>query len=148
MQVILLQDVKGVGKRWELRDVADGYAMHVLLPKGLAATATKDLQEKAERERTQRAATHAESVAAAGASAKALEGLSVTVRARTNDTGELYAAVSPKQVAEALRAAGHKITAKAVSFATPIKKVGTHSAQIALGHGKTATCTLIVEADA
>jgi|SRR3989344_7354834 len=147
MQVILLKNVKGVGKQGDVKDVADGYARNVLFTQGLAVQATRATRDKAEQEHAQRAAKAQGGLEMAQALASALDGYEVTILARANDDGELYAAVSAKQVAEALRAEGHAVPPKVIRIKAPIKHIGEYRVTLNLEHSLETDMRLIVEAE-
>ena len=103
MKVIFNVDVRGQGKKGELKDVSDGYARNYLLPRGLAAEATADninamkLKEKA------KAAQLAREKAQALENAKKLEGVQVIIRARAGGAGKLFGAVTSQEIIDALK---------------------------------------------
>ena len=104
MKVIFKVDVKGQGKKGELKEVSDGYARNFLLPRGLAAEATNDninthnLKEKA------KAAQIAREKAQAEENAKKLSGVQVTIRAKAGKNGKLFGAVTSQEISDALKA--------------------------------------------
>lgn len=147
MQVILLKDVPKVGRQYDLKTVADGFALNLLFPKGLAELATKEkiavLEEK------QKAIAHlreADSKAIEGALAR-LDGIAVTISAgKANDKGTLFKGVDADDVAAALgKAAGTKIDTDTFDLPSPIKTTGAHKLSLKAGN-VTAECTLMVEA--
>ncbi len=144
MKVILRQDVKGIGRRGERKDVADGHARNYLIPRGLAVAATgQALQLDGERKarevaRSRRAEREVRALAAE------LDGKTVTVAAKVSAGGTLYAAVGPVQVAAALAhlcrgfgGQGTPVTAEMVSM-PPAKKPGTAEAVITFKAGVSA----------
>ena len=144
MKVILLADVKGQGKKGELCNVSDGYARNFLFPKKLAieadATAMNDLKNR------QSADAHhkAEQKAAAQAVFDAINGKTVTIKAKAGASGKLFGAVTSKEVtAEINRAYGTSLDKKKVSM-NDIKSFGEFSAEVKLYNGITATVTVAV----
>ena len=148
MKVILLEDVKSVGKKGELVNTSDGYAKNFLFPKKLAVEATKsnlndfELKQKAEAKRKK------EEFEQAQATAKELENKTVTVKVKTGENGKLFGSVTNKEVAEEIvKQTGMQIDKKKVSIGDPIKMVGERTAVIKLHPKVSAEITIkIVEA--
>ena len=144
MKVILLQDVKGHGKKGELCNVSDGYARNFLFPKKLAAiadnTAMNDLKNK------EAAAAHhkQEEINAANATAKVLNGKTVSISAKSGSNGKLFGSVTSKEIAaEIKKSLGVEIDRKKMSVAD-IKNFGEYTAEIKLYTGITAKITVKV----
>ena len=148
MKVILLEDVKSVGKKGVLVYTSDGYAKYFLFPKKLAVEATKsnlndfELKQKAEAKRKK------EEFEQAQATAKELENKTVTVKVKTGENGKLFGSVTNKEVAEEIvKQTGLNIDKKKVSIGDPIKMVGERTAVIKLHPKVSAEITIkIVEA--
>ena len=128
MKMILLQDVKSVGKKGDLVNVSEGYAKNFLLPKKLAVEATKsnlndyDLKQKAEAKRKQ------EELEKAQATAKALEDKVVTIKVKTGGNGKLFGSVTNKEIAAELEKQHKiKIDKKKIVLADQIKMVALSS---------------------
>ena len=131
MKVILMQDVKGTGKKGEMHEVSDGYARNFLLPKNLAKPATT--QAVGEMKAKQASAAHhaALELAAAQELQKKLEGIAVTVSAKGGSAGRLFGAVTTKEIAEAMSAQlGTEIDKKKVVIDKDIKTQGDYEAVV------------------
>lgn len=147
MKMILLQDVKSVGKKGDLINVSEGYAKNFLLPRKLAVEATKsnlndyELKQKAEAKRKQ------EELEKAQETAKALEEKVVTIKVKTGGNGKLFGSVTNKEVAEEIiKQTKLDIDKKKVSIGD-IKMLGERTAVIKLHPKVTAEVTIkIVEA--
>jgi large subunit ribosomal protein L9 len=144
MKVILLQDVKGHGKKGELCNVSDGYARNFLFPKKLAAvadnTAMNDLKNR------ESAAAHhkQEEIDRANATAKALNGKTVTISAKAGSNGKLFGSVTSKEIAaEIKKSLGIEIDRKKMNVAD-IKNFGEYTAEIKLYTGIIAKLTVKV----
>ncbi len=138
MKVILLQDVKGKGKKGELCQVSDGYARNFLFPKNLAIEAnTAAMSELKSREES--AAHHkSEEIAAAKATAAKLEGCTVTLKAKAGNSGKLFGSITSKEVAaEISNSLGITVDRKKMTMAD-IKNFGEYTAEIRLYPGITA----------
>ena len=135
MKVIFLADVKGKGKKGELKDVSDGYARNFLLPKKLAKEATTDnlntfnLQEKA------KAAQIAREKAEAQENAKKLESMQVKVTAKAGSNGRLFGAVTNKEISDALaKQHGMTIEKNKIVLSEPIKSYGAFDVKCKFGY--------------
>ena len=148
MKMILLQDVKSVGKKGDLINASEGYAKNFLLPRKLAVEATKsnlndyELKQKAEAKRKQ------EELEKAQATAKELEDKVVTIKVKTGGNGKLFGSVTNKEVAEEIvKQTKLDIDKKKVSIGDPIKMLGVRTAVIKLHPKVTAEVKVkIVEA--
>ena len=145
MKMILLQDVKSVGKKGDLINASEGYAKNFLLPRKLAVEATKsnlndyELKQKAEAKRK---------LEKAQATAKELEDKVVTIKVKTGGNGKLFGSVTNKEVAEEIvKQTKLDIDKKKVSIGDPIKMLGERTAVIKLHPKVTAEVKVkIVEA--
>jgi large subunit ribosomal protein L9 len=144
MKVILLKDVKTLGKLGEVVNVSDGYAMNFLFPQNMAVQATADAvkrmkdREAADKRRAKK------DVSASSKLAEKLEGFELTVTEKANEAGVLYAAVNGKVVAKALRKAGFAVEDDWVEM-EPMKEVGERRVTVSLPNGFEAEITLQVE---
>ena len=135
MKVILLQDVKGQGKKGQLIDVSDGYARNFLLPRKLAQEATADnvntmkMNDKAAQEKRQRERE------AALALSKVLKEMTLVVTAKGGGAGRLFGSVTNAEISDAL-AKQHKIDLdkRKIVVKDPIKNVGTYTVVCKLGY--------------
>ena len=146
MKVILLQDVKGKGKKGQMLEVSDGYARNFMLPKKLAIEATPDaintmkMNDKATQERI------AKEKAAALETSKKLRELTLVVKAKGGGAGKLFGAVTNDAIASARKAnAGITLDKRKIVIAEPIKNVGTYTLQCKLGYEITAPLTVKIE---
>ncbi len=146
MKVILLQDVKGKGKKGQLLEVSDGYARNFMLPKKLAMEATADaintmrMNDKAAAEKTAR------EKAAALETAGKLRGMTLTVYAKGGGAGRLFGSVTNQEIADALeKNAGIKLDKRKIVISDPIKNVGTYTVTCKLGYEISAPLTVKIE---
>ncbi|WMJ84597.1 50S ribosomal protein L9 [Oscillospiraceae bacterium LTW-04] len=145
MKVILLADVKGTGKKGELREVSDGYARNFLLPKKLAQPATP--QAVGEMKAKQDSAAHHAEVERqnAEALAKKLNAMTVKVHAKAGVGGKLFGAVTTKEIADAMtEQLGTVVDKKKVSIDGDIKTYGEYEAIVKLHAGIAAKTKVIV----
>ena len=145
MKVILLQDVKGQGKKGQLIEVSDGYARNFMLPRKLAVEATADalntkkMNDKATAERIAR------EKAEALATANKLREMTLTVTAKGGGQGRLFGAVTNAEIAAALEKAGIKLDKRKIVIAETIKNVGTYTVTCKLGYEINAPLTVKIE---
>ena len=147
MKVILLQDVKGKGKKGQMIEVSDGYARNFMLPKKLAIEATPDaintmrMNDKATQERIAR------EKAEALATGKKLREMTVIVKAKGGGAGRLFGSVTNAEIADALAKQGVKLDKRKIVLKDAIKNVGTYTATCKLGYEITAPLSIkVVEA--
>ena len=145
MKVILTADVKGQGKKGELKEVSEGYARNYLIPRGLAMKATADnlnalaLKEKA------KAAQAAKEKAQAQEHAKQLESCVVKVKARGGENGKLFGSVTSKEVADALKEQyGIELEKNRILLEENIKSFGSYELRCKLGYEVNGTIHLLV----
>ena len=146
MKVILLQDVKGKGKKGQMLEVSDGYARNFMLPKKLAIEATPDaintmkMNDKATQERIAREKAEALAVS------KQLREMTVVVTAKGGGAGRLFGSVTNQEIADALeKKSGIKLDKRKIVISDPIKSVGTYTVQCKLGYEITAPLTVKIE---
>ncbi len=145
MKVILLQDVKGKGKKGQMLEVSDGYARNFMLPKKLAIEATPDaintmrMNDKATQERIAR------EKAEAMATSKKLREMTVIVKAKGGGAGRLFGSVTNAEIADALAKQGVKLDKRKIVLGETIKNVGTYTATCKLGYEITAPLTVKIE---
>jgi large subunit ribosomal protein L9 len=145
MKVILMTDVKPLGTSGNVVDVADGYARNYLLPKGLAAEASKGAIALLEQQRRARSRREAEAQADAENLAKTLEGKQILVSAKSGGNGRLFGTVTSSQVAEAIAAdLNISIERHKIEMPDNIKSLGSYSVEIKLGKGIVAKTTVKV----
>lgn len=144
MQVVLMQDVKSLGKKGELVNVAEGYARNFLFPRKLAAPANAQaLNELKNRENAAKHKLEVETAAAKQA-AETLEGKTVKLLAKAGSQGRLFGSVTSKEVAEQLRKElGVEVDRRKISI-EDIKAYGTYPAEIKLYNGISAKFFILV----
>ena len=145
MKVILLADVKGVGKKDEILNVSDGYARNFLFPKKWAVEATAGATKEVERKRAAEAAREAERRAAAEEKAKQLKGKTVTLTVKCGEKGRLYGSVTSAEIAEALEQQhGVKVDKRKIDLPEAVRQVGDVQMTVWLYSGVTTPMTLHV----
>ena len=136
VEVMLMADVKKLGKAGAIVKVAPGYARNMLLPQGLAAPVTEAAKRRLAKLEEARAKARAEAKKAAQAVADKLAGLTVTVNARTVDGTKLYGSVSATDLLAAIEAdRGVKLERSQLDLPDHLREVGEYKATLDLGEG-------------
>ena len=145
MKVIFLQDVKGQGKKGEMKEVSDGYARNDLLPRNLATQATADNLNALKIKEKAAAAKAAKEKAQAEENARKLEGVQVIIRARSGGSGKLFGAGTSAEIASALKEQyGIDIEKNKIVQGEPIKTYGTYTVKAKLGYEVSGNVNLLV----
>ena len=146
MKVILLQDVKGKGKKGQMLEVSDGYARNFMLPRKLAIEATPDaintmrMNDKATQERIAREKAEAMDTA------RKLRELTVVVKAKGGGAGRLFGSVTNQEIADSLKTqTGISLDKRKIVLSDPIKNVGTYTVTCKLGYEISAPLTVKIE---
>ncbi|MDE6301627.1 MAG: 50S ribosomal protein L9 [Muribaculaceae bacterium] len=130
MKIILKEDVRGLGYKDDVVEVKDGYGRNFLIPTGKAVVATPSALKVLAENQRQRAHKIAQIKADAEAAAAALEGVALTIGAKTSATGTIFGSVNAIQIAEALEKLGHNVDRKLIILKDNIKEVGKYTATV------------------
>ena len=145
MKVIFNTDVRGQGKKGEMKEVSDGYARNYLMPRGLASPATADAVNALKLKEKAKAAQMAKEKAAAKENAKRLSGVVVQISARAGQGGRLFGAVTSQEIADALREQhGIELEKNKIVQAEPIKQFGSYEVKAKLGYEVSGTINVLV----
>jgi len=146
MKVILLQDVKGKGKKGQMIEVSDGYARNYMLPRKIAVEATADavntmrMNDKAAAEKAAKERAEALEIS------RKLREMTVVVTAKGGGAGRLFGSVTTQEIADALKAkTGITLDKRKIVLSDTIKSVGTYTVQCKLGYEITAPLTVKIE---
>src|SRR3989344_3111786 len=145
MKVILLKDVKGIGRKFEEKNVADGYALNMLIPKKLAVSATgsgagavKMLKEQDEQARVKRGEKLSENISKLGNTV-------ISIKMKANEKGHLFAALNADKLSKILKVEnGIELDADHIMLNSPIKETGTFAVPVSVEKGKETSFTLEV----
>ena len=132
MKIILKEDINNLGYKDDVVEVKSGYGRNYLIPFGKAVIATESALKVLAENQRQRAHKLAQLKAEAEATAKSLEGVSLTIGAKTSSTGTIFGSVNAIQIAEALEKLGFNIDRKVIILKEPVKEVGKYNAIIKL----------------
>ena len=145
MKIILLQDVPGIGRKYELKDVADGFARNFLLPCKKALVATEGVLKDIEKHRLAHEKEAEEKKTALKETLKALENSRISIDVKTNEKGILFAALDATDVAHALKKQKHvEVDPSLIHIDTHIKKVGEHMVSIGEGDMKNTITVAVI----
>lgn len=143
MQKLLLRvDVPSLGRIGDVVEVADGYARNYLLPRGLALEPTDGNLKKIEEAKKEYEAIRAKETEEKRALAARLDGLELTLLARSNEQGHLFGSVGPKEIADALSDEGYNIDEGQIDLAEHIKQIDKHTVPVRFDED--ISCELIV----
>ena len=147
MQVILLKDIKGTGKKGDLKEVADGYARNYMFPRGLAEEASKTnlnlLAQKKSSDTFKKQTQEAEAIEIK----KQLKDFTLLIKAKAGEENKLFGSMTSKDIEqELLSQKGLSIDKKKIDLKEPIKTLGSFSVDLKLFTGVTSTLKVVVEA--
>jgi len=145
MKVILLQDVANVGRRFEVKEVPNGHALNMLIPRRMAEPATPENLKRIEARSAHTAAESAASAETFADVASRIEGTTQTLAIEANEQGHLFKGIKAADIAAFLTGQGFPVVVEQVVHEDPIKETGQHAITLAAGDAR-ATFTLAVVA--
>ena len=146
MKVILLEDVKALGKKGQVVNVSDGYARNLLLPKKLGVEATGKNMNDLKLQKAHEDKVAQENLDAAKAFAEELKDKQVTVGIKGGEGGRTFGSISAKEIAEAAKAQlGYELDKKKLQLSAPIKELGTTMVPIKLHPKVTGELKVVVK---
>jgi len=149
MEILLKQDVKGVGSAGDIKKVASGYARNFLIPQGLAMPADKGAAKQAQQIKLAAARKHERERAHAASLADRINALSLVFTARAADTGRLFGSVTASDIAEAMeKKLGAEINKRQVTLEHPLRDLGTHQVPVHLLSDFVPQVTVVIEREA
>lgn len=144
MKIILIKDIPNIGKKYDVKNVSDGYARNFLFPKKLAIVATTkeiknlELKKEAARVEAEKDLNKNQEIA------RKLEDMEIEVPAKTGKDGSLYAAISSAQIAKVLKEKGFEIKKDQIKISEPIKEMGEKEIIVEFPHGLEVKIKVIV----
>jgi large subunit ribosomal protein L9 len=144
MKVIFIADVKNVGKKGEIKDVAEGYARNFLLPQKLAELATEKIVEKAKQNQAEAEKEKQAEIAKAQELIAKLKELNIVIKSKGSKE-KLFGSITAKDIAEALKKSSHNFAEENIKIKEHIKTVGEHEVEIDLAHGVKTKLKIVVE---
>ena len=144
MKIILLKDVKGIGKKDDIKEVSDGYARNFLLPRGLAILATKQTMKRSENKKAIEAEKAEKDLRETQKIVSSIDGFEVTIERKVRSEGKIYGSVGPSHISQALKKAGFNIKKTQIELENQIKEIGEWPAKVSFPHGLEADIKIIV----
>lgn len=145
-KIVLLKDIKDLGRSGEIKEVAAGHALNFLIPQKLAVEATPQAVAQAEEIKAKAAAQAEADLKNAESLVSKLEGQIVEIKAKASEEGTLYAALSAVKVAGALKDKGFDVKKEQIKL-PEIKELGEFEAVVDLAHGLEARITVIINSE-
>lgn len=144
MKVIFLKDVKGTGKKGEIKEISDGYARNFLFPKKLAVVASEGNLNTLNEQQKKQEEQEAEKLHIANELKGKLEAITLPFTTKVGKEGKVFGSVTSKQISEQLRSQGIDIDKKQVLLSDPIRLVGTTPVAVKVHPKVTATVRVSV----
>ncbi|MCH3971607.1 MAG: 50S ribosomal protein L9 [Oscillospiraceae bacterium] len=145
MKVVLLQDVKALGKKGELVNASDGYARNYLMPRGLAKEANAQAMNELKNAEASKAYKIKTETETAQAAAEKLEGKSIRLTAKAGQAGKLFGSVTPREIAAAIQKQfGISVDKRKITLDAEIKAFGTYNCEVKLYNGISAKVYAVV----
>jgi large subunit ribosomal protein L9 len=144
MKVILLEDVEKIGKKFEVKEVKDGYARNFLIPKGLAKPATKEAliwletQKDIEEKKAEKSLKEIQEIASS------IDDQEVVIQVKVGDQDQIFESIGAQKISEKLKEAGFDIKKSQIELAEPIKELGEFPVKIKFDHNLEAEIRVIV----
>ncbi|MBI1984793.1 MAG: 50S ribosomal protein L9 [Candidatus Wildermuthbacteria bacterium] len=148
MKVILLQDVENVGKKFELKEVADGHARNFLFPQGLAKQATKEALEWLALQKELLAQKAEGELKLVQEAASKLDDMEITLQMKVGEEGQLFESVNAQKIADRLKELGFEVKKSQIKLEDPIKELGEYPVQLVFDHNLEAEIKLIITEEA
>ena len=146
MRIILLQDIKTLGKKGDIKEVAEGYARNFLLPQRLVMIATESAIKNIEITRDREKQEEQKNLAISKKIADSLEEKEIILKAKEKG-GKLFGSITPKDIVKVLKNEGFDILEKNIIIKEAIKKIGEHEIEVSLAHDVKARIKIIVQGE-
>ena len=144
MRVILLQDVENLGKKYEVKEVKDGYARNFLFPKGLAKLATKEVMSWLETQKEIEVKKDEEELKKVQEFASSMEGLEVVIPVKIGEEGQLFESINVQKISEKLKELSFKVKKSQIDLVEPLKELGEFPVKIKFEHNLEAEIKVII----
>jgi len=144
MKVVLLEDVEKVGKKYDVKQVADGFARNFLIPKNLAKVATRELSEWAEMQKQLLEKKAEENLKKSQTLASSIDGQEVIFQVKVGPEGQLFESINSQKISEKLKELGFEVKKNQIDLAEPIKEVGEYPVKIKFDHNLESQIQIII----
>ena len=146
MKVVLLKDVKKIGRKGDIKNVSDGYGRNFLIPKKMATLATNSVIDEIEEEKQHQEEEAEQELLAFQDLAARLDGLEIEIPAKASQDGKLFGSINEAKLVEFLSLQGHDLKKEYIKLEAPIKEIGEYDIILELPHGLEAKIKIIVVA--
>jgi len=144
MRIILLQDVENLGKKYDVKEVASGYARNFLIPKGLAKIATKESLKWLENQKEIEVKKAEEELKKVQEIATNIDGQEIIISVKVGEEGQLFESITSQKIYEKLKELGFEIKKSQIDLTEPIKELGEYPVKIKFEHNLEAEIKIIV----
>lgn len=144
MKIILLQDIKTLGKAGDVKEIAEGYARNFLLPKKMAEVATEEAVKNIQAKKEKESAENAKKTEELKKLAEKLKNQKITIKSKAKK-GKLFGSINAKNIAEALQKENLNISEKFIIIEEAIKKIGEYKVKLKLAEGIETAISLKIE---
>ncbi|HEX9664335.1 MAG TPA: 50S ribosomal protein L9 [Patescibacteria group bacterium] len=147
MKIVILKEIKNLGRQGQVKEVSAGYANNFLIPKGLARPATDKVLAEIQKQVTARRKKQVSQLARNKEVIQKINGLTIGLKVKADDRGNLYGSVSPDQIVQRLNKKGLVVDKSKIKLPENIKKLGNYQINLQLDQENKADLRLIVEAE-
>lgn len=144
MRVILLEDIKDMGKKFEIKDVKDGYARNFLIPKSLVKIADKKGLEWLENEKEKQEKKAEEELKSYQQIASEIDGLEVIIPVKVGEEGQLFEKIDSQNISDKLKELGYDIDKQKIGLTEPIEELGEFPVKVKFEHNLESEIIVII----
>ena len=144
MKVILLQDIDKVGKKYDVKEVKDGYARNFLIPKNLVKIAIAKNMKWLEGQKQTKAAIAEEDLKKVESRASAIDGQEIVISVKVGDKGQLFESITAQKISEKIKELGIVVNASQIELEEPIKELGEFLIKVKFEHNLEAEVKIII----
>lgn len=144
MKVVLLEDVEKLGKKYEVKEVQDGYARNFLIPKGLVQIATEEALEWAQDQLALENEKAAQELERTGKLASGMDGLEVEISVKVGDKGQLFEKISAQKIMARLKELGYDVKKNQIELSQDIEELGEFDVKVKFEHNLEVQIKVIV----
>lgn len=148
MRIILLQDIEKVGKKYDVKEVKDGYARNFLIPKNLVKIANAKNMKWLEAQKQTKVAIAEEDLKKVEERASAIDGQEIIISVKIGDKGQLFESITPQKISEKIKELGIVVDASQIELDEPIKELGEFPVKIKFEHNLEAEVKIIISEEA
>lgn len=144
MKVILLQDIEKIGKKYEVKEIKDGYARNLLIPKGLVKIATNDALKWLEVQKETGTKKAEEELKKIQSLASGIDGAEVVITVKIGEKDQLFEKVNAQRISEKLKEMGIEVKKSQIDLPEPLQALGEFPIKVKLDHNLEAEITVVV----